>query len=287
MEPLKEIEDVIKKTLNATAATALHDRVLARLRQAQRHHDARTPALPEPVARRIIMRSTASKLAVAATVIVAAFIGIHQFSGTSGVAWAEVAAKVQASPGVIFRVKETGSDDPNDDWPDGYTLIRRASMHSRTDWYRLGQVRRTIFFNLETKQVIWLAHDARVYYRETLSDERARSIQGGGFTDPQEVVDRFVSGKHRKLGHKTIDGTLCEGIETIDEAVLGANFPVESFVGRLWVSVETGYPVLAECEFTTGDGRHHTTTADQFQWDVDLSAGNIEPEIPSDYRLME
>ncbi len=230
------------------------------------------------------------KLAVAAAIIAVVVLSLFEFlrgDGASGVVWAEVAEKVQASPGVIFRVKATGSEDPNDDWPNGYTMIRRAPMHSRTDWYRQGQVRRTIFFNLDTKQVIWLAHDAKVYYRETLSDERARSMQGGGFTDPQEVVDRFVSGRHRKLGHKTIDGILCEGIEATDEAVLGANFPVQSFVGRLWVTVETGYPVLAECEFATGDGGRHTVTADQFQWNVDLPPGEIEPEIPTDYRLME
>ena len=53
--------------------------------------------------------------------------------------------------------------------------------------------------------------------------------------------------------------------------------------GRLWVGVETGYPVLVEIEITTGEGGRHTSTLDQFQWNVDLPVEDVEPEIPADY----
>ena len=79
--------------------------------------------------------------------------------------------------------------------------------------------------------------------------------------------------EHRALGQKTIDGVLCEGIE--------ATGP-DGSTGRIWVAVETGYPVLVEIEGMKG-GIRTTGTMDQFRWNVDLSAEGVEPEIPAGY----
>ncbi|GEM_PF-4741758 len=69
---------------------------------------------------------------------------------------------------------------------------------------------------------------------------------------------------------ETIDGVLCEGIE--------AKGP-DGSTGRIWVAVQTGYPVLVEIEGVDGS----TGTMDQFRWNVDLSAEGVEPEIPAGY----
>ena len=112
---------------------------------------------------------------------------------------------------------------------------------------------------------------------------------GLGWTNPQGLINRGLTREHHKLGQKTIDGVLCEGIETNDAGDDVFKFPLKSFSGRLWVSVEAGYPVLLELEVIGGDDGniHHTTTLDQFQWNVDLSPEDVEPEIPADYRPLE
>jgi len=78
-----------------------------------------------------------------------------------------------------------------------------------------------------------------------LSDERswlvARAL--ARMMDPNSRVLRFLSCKHKELGQKTIAGVLCEGIETTDPAFHGGEHPPESLMARVWVSVETGYPV--------------------------------------------
>ena len=109
------------------------------------------------------------------------------------------------------------------------------------------------------------------------------------WTDAQALVSLCLSRECRELGEKTIDGVLCEGLETTDSSGFDWNFPVKSFVGRLWVSVQTGYPVLAEGEVTGGDegNLRQTATMDQFQWDLDFDESGIEPEIPSDYRCID
>jgi outer membrane lipoprotein-sorting protein len=88
----------------------------------------------------------------------------------------------------------------------------------------------------------------------------------------------------RKLGQKMIDGVLCEGLETTDSAFGVANFQVDSLVARVWVSVETGYPVLLEAEVVGDNGQLRITgVLDEFQWDVELDPSIFQPKIPPDY----
>ena len=57
----------------------------------------------------------------------------------------------------------------------------------------------------------------------------------------------------------------------------------------MWVSVDTGYPVLfessmsAEYQGTLGESEY---TMDQFQWDAELDPSLFEPNIPPDYTQM-
>ena len=226
-----------------------------------------------------------------AAIIIAVVLGLFEFISTdtgSGVVWAEVARKVEASLGVSFRVRETGSGKPNRDWPQGYSIVRRFSTFSCTDWYQADQIRRTVFIDWEARTAIWLKHDAKVFSKKTLTDELIRTPEEA-WTDPQALIGLLLSREYRELGRKTVDGVVCEGMETTDASGWRSNFQIKSFVGRMWVSVETGYPVLLEAEVSAGeDGNLHLTSmADQFQWKVDFAKSKIEPEIPSDYECID
>ena len=224
------------------------------------------------------MKSSITKLAAAAVIITAITLGLFEFIGTgssSGVVWAQVARNVEASPGVIWRLRGTGSRDPNDDWPNGYKITWRSASITRTDNYRGGQIYRTIYLNYDAKTVIWVAHDAKKYNKEAMSDEQVQRAQADKerWTDPRSLLKLCLSLEHHALGQRTIDGMLCEGIE--------ATGP-DGSTGRVWVGVETGYPVLVEIEGVDGS----TGTMDQFRWNVDLSAEGVEPEIPADYESL-
>ena len=136
--------------------------------------------------------------------------------------------------------------------------------------------------------MVWLAYDAKVYAREPMKEEAVQSQQSE-WMRPEDIINRFVSCEHEKLGTRTIDGVLCEGIGTTDPAVLGANYPVKTVIGRLWVNVTTGYPVLIEFEVAAGaDGSiRQTAFVDQFQWDVVFSPGEREISIPPDFRPLD
>ena len=281
MRPAENIERLIKN-LNDTTSARMDERVLGDVLRALEESE-KTSALTQPKIRRTIMKSPITKLAVAATVMVVIVLGLFEFIGdgnTSGVVWADVARKVQASRGGASRV--TGSSPGN---PEKCTLYRRSPTHYRADMYEGGVLKSTICADLEAKTKLWLAHDKKVWIREELSEQDAQSIRNEWMT-PENYVKRFLSGGYRQLGQRRIEGVLCEGVEVTDAAVFEAKGPIR---GELWVSVETGYPVLVRVEMTGGeDGQQRQVgVMDQLRWDAEYDESEFEVEIPSDYRFME
>jgi hypothetical protein len=279
MRSRRTTAQIIRGKLNFTLDSPLRDQLLARALREQEQSQETEPTVDRPAIRRMIMKNSMVKLGIAAVILAVLGIGIVEFlgtGGTSGVIWAQVAKNVEASPGVIWRVKPAGSRGPNDDWPNGYTITWRSPAVTRMDWYRQGQIRRTVYYNLDAKTRIWVAHDAKKYDKGTMSDEQVQKVRADKqrWTDPQGLLNLCLSVEHHALGQKTIDGVLCEGMEGTGP---------DGSTGRLWVGVETGYPVLAEIEGVDKGGIRHTGTVDQFRWNVDLSAEGIEPEIPAGY----
>jgi len=145
-------------------------------------------------------------------------------------------------------------------------------------------LKRTICVDLEAKTRLLLAHDAKVWFREELSEQDEQTIRDE-WTTPENYVKRFLSGGYRELGQRRIEGALCEGIEVTDAAVFQVNGPVR---GELWVSVETGYPVLVRVEMTGGeDGQQRqVVTVDQLRWNPENDESEFEVKIPPDYEQM-
>ncbi len=98
MDPIKSIERALRNKLNVTAGPALHDRVLARIRQAEAQSKESLPARHGPVTRRTIMRSPSMKWAVAAAAVVAVgtgLIGIWHQGGPTAYAFAQTVEAMQ------------------------------------------------------------------------------------------------------------------------------------------------------------------------------------------------
>jgi len=151
------------------------------------------------------------------------FVSLAQSGSKSGVVWAEVARKVQASRGVIFRTTEHIVPDPYDSGVD-FSMDHYSSTQSRVDKYKGGEISRTIYGNCNTKTAILVDHYHKSYVRMTLE-----KIMPDRFRmDPNSMVQRFLSCQHKELGQKVIDGVLCEGIETTDPAFYDGDHPPET-----------------------------------------------------------
>lgn len=285
MEPIDNIEEIIRNKLNATPASALHDHILAQVRQAQAQDDKTKSARNEPVLRRPIMKNPISKLAIAAAIIAAVVLGLFEFTSTdggSGVVWAEVAQKVQASPGVIYRSRSNRSDPK-------YSMHYLSPTQNREDVYENGGITISNFVDLEAMTGSSLIHMHKGYWRDVPLHEQ-NAHQHNQMTDPKWIVQSILSCEHTKLGRKTIEGVLCEGLETTDPAVLGGDLPVPAdqieLHMQLWVSVETNYPVLCEANAAAtiaGEAHSSEWVLDEYQWDVELDPSLFELNIPADY----
>jgi hypothetical protein len=280
---MKSAEDIKRYFQKATLSTNpdKHEAVFDKIRNAQDLSTTDTPVSHRFNKRRILMKSPITKLAVAAAVITVVVLGLFEFIGTdstSGVVWAEVAQKVRASRDVIFRSRDVAPDS-RDGGPD-YTMNYWSSTQARLNSYKGDKIIKTTYDDFNTKTVILVDHGHKSYVKMTFEQME----QDDFWRDPKSLVQRFLSHEHRELGRKTIEDMLCEGIETTDPAFDETDFPVDSLMARIWVSVETGYPVQFEVETVRNNGEIRIAiVVDQFQWDVELDESMFEPDIPSDY----
>ena len=231
------------------------------------------------------MKNPVARLAIAAAVVAAVLVGISLFRQSgSGVVWAEVAQKVQASRGLICRRIMTRSNRPGEV---DYRMIYECPTHSRTDQYEANQITWSRYCDYSARTMVRIEHDNRRYFCHTISEQEVQEHRDE--ISPKVWAQKFLSSECRKLGQKMIDGILCEGLETTDQAVIGeSDPPVDNPMLQLWVSVETGYPVLLEGNAVrqADDSVRIEVVLDQFQWDVELDPSEFEPSIPSDYESM-
>jgi hypothetical protein len=291
MRPAEEIKKLIKN-LNDLTSARMDERVLGDVLRALEESE-KTSALTQPNIRRTIMKSSITKLAAAAVIITAITLGLFEFIGTektSGVVWADVAQKVQASRGNVVRCRETSSFQSNED---DYSIKYFSPTHSRTDTYKGGQITQTYYKDLETKTSTFVNHTHKHYMSRTFTPSKGGFLEKhGDWMNAEYLVQTILSCEHRILGQKAIDGVLCEGIETTDPACLGplpgpvSRLDVEM---RLWVDARTNYPVLFEVKIhaeAEGKTMSSECVMDQFQWDMELDPSIFEPNIPPDYKDM-
>jgi hypothetical protein len=283
MRSNEDFEDIVKKDLDVRASDGTHERMRRAVLDAHGPSQTNTSARSPIIARSMIMKNPIVKLAVAAAVIAVIGLGTLEFLGTgskSGVVWAEVAQKVNASRGLIYR-----ESHPNGPDAAVYFLFYDSPTHGRTDMYQEGQLVRSVYGNYGTRDMLIIHHRDRFYGHHPMDDRDVQDHERQMHL--RDWVEGILSRQHTNLGRKTIEGVLCEGIETKYPIFGDMNSPAENSARRVWVSVEGGYPLRCEGGTLGDDGKLRVETVlDQFQWDVELEASQFEPEIPTDYEQM-
>jgi hypothetical protein len=291
MRPANNVNELIKK-LKLKASADLDKRVHDDISRALAKSEKTESAVIKSNIRRTIMKSPIVKSAAAAVIIVLVVLGLFEFIGTektSGVVWAEVVKKVGASRGLIVRC--TGLSPSSED---DYSITYTSPTYCRKDFYKDGRIIRTGYVDFTASDTATLTdvfHKLKLHVTTTYKkSENGLFLEWrDNWTNPGFLVQAILSAEHNTLGRKTIEGVLCEGIETTDPACFGPlpgevrNLQAEF---RLWVSVETRYPVLYESKMSAeheGQVWESESVMDQFQWDVELDPDIFEPNIPPDY----
>ncbi len=286
-----KLEDIVRKDLDVRASDGTYDRMRNIVLSA--HGPARTTesAATLILTRRTIMRNPITKLAVAAAILVAIGLGVSIFITTgsySGVVWAQVADRVDASGGFIFRTRSiyryADQDQPHEFSTMTYQSPRYGIRMEGIEGPRIDS-----YVSFEEGTQVSLFHDTKQYTRQNLPSQPAGAeadLPAGARA--RDMVRQFTAGDYKELGRRTIDGVPAEGIETQHVPGGGGNFQVDSETAQLWVSVETGYPVLLEIHVVGNNGTLQVEMImDQFQWDVELDPSQFKTVIPPDYQLLE
>jgi hypothetical protein len=236
---------------------------------------------------RTIMKNPITKLTAAAVIVVTILVGINQLVGSPGsVAWGEVVRNIEASPGFIFRLRQTYIREETGTIEVNMMVYGSAQYGVRQDGYNDEDVTVQIYALLSDGAMTAVDHRNRTYSRRALADDALAEIKN---MDPKEAISEYLSDEYIKLGRKTIEGVEAEGIEIDREpSEAKANFQVDSCIIQLWVAVDTGLPVLIEVETVGKNGTLEVhTIQDNFQWDVELDASEFKPNIPEDYTKMD
>ena len=286
-------ENIVRKDLDVRASDATYDRMRGIVLDA--HGPSRkTESAATPIfARRTIMRNPIVKLAAAAVVLVALGLGVFEFVSTgsnSGVVWAEVARRVDASSGFIYHTHQTQTQAGMDRPMELHMINYECPGHgSRCEGYDGDRLTMNGYVSYDESVQVILLHDMKGYTRRTLPPlPSGAEAQMDGGAAPGAMVRQFTSGDYKKLGRRTIDGVEAEGIEVENPLGFGGNFEVDSHTAQLWVSVETGYPVLIESNVVGNNGTLQIKMVmDQFQWNVEFDPSEFKTVIPPDYQLLD
>ncbi len=243
--------------------------------------------------RRIVMARPIMKLAVAAAVIIAVSLGIHFFTGqgpsVTCCAWAEIADRVEQIQAYICRTHITQSGGPLPEGTQDMEMETYASSEYgfRIDTFTDGNLSMRMYMKPEEKLMVTVVPQAKQYMRMLMDDEQLDDWRRQS-QDPRYMVTGFVSDEYAELGKDTIGGIEVKGIEMVNPQAFQGVY--DSFVGRLWVDVETELPVRmeTEAEIVVGEEQiQQTMVMDGFEWHVDLGPEVFEPNIPDDYKLIE
>ena len=278
MKTRGNIEELIKKWRVAPRAE-MHERNLADLLESHTKNKETKSVVPQPNLWRIIMNNKLIKLAAVVVIIIAVFIGINQFDGSvdmTGVAWADVAETVSQIYTFTYHTTQIGKDERTN-----YESITYVSgSKRRIDVYHSGKVIMVNYVIPEEQTMIVIMPAGKKYQRMQLKKEDLDELNRKA--DPREFVQRFMLSSHKKLGRKTINGILTEGIEATDTTLVDGD-PLRALSGKLWVDIETNLPVFLEAEVLFENGPQQTIIVDELQWNIELDDSEFVPNIPDDY----
>jgi hypothetical protein len=250
---------------------------------------------------RIIMRSPLTKLAAAAVVVIACWIGLSLWRTTgSGIALADVLAQIEKVKSARSQVsyKITGGN-PNK--PDNVEM-RHTSLTSREygckysielldpngEWIQVSER----YFSPQKKTEIFIYPTEKICMCQELEDAQVEKIQQEENTarDPFGFLKEVLNNKYESLGRSTIDGVEVAGFRITDPnwfINIGKNQQVDY---KIWADVKTllpvRYDILASAEVDKmGDRVTHHFVIHNFQWDVPVAAADFEPPISDGYTV--
>ncbi len=274
----------------ALAQTSVEDNVMNRI---LREQNARLKSAAQVGTglriRRLIMKSSLVKIAAVAALVAVALGAWSLWSGTeSGVALADVLAKVQQVRAVMYRMDShtkvtmagMGATEVNMEmtWliSDDYGM--RLDTRS-TDPTTRQVMEQQMYLQPEQKVMIMLDPAKKQYARMPLGEEvfKAKKKETN---DPRMMIQQLLGCQYTNLGTTVLNGIEVQGFQSTDPAFIGGKGDVDI---KVWVDVKTQFPFRVDMALKMSDEVETQSTIRDFQWNVPVSAAEFTPVIPPDY----
>jgi outer membrane lipoprotein-sorting protein len=237
--------------------------------------------------RKHVMLGKCSKYAAAVAVVIIV-IGLWQYfdgKNSGGVAWADVAQKMDQIKTFTYREQMVDPDkQASSDLTGGkYTKVYWSADNGwRSDLYLNEELFYSVFTPYSAGEYTVILWALKKYDHKPITPDK--------MTNFYDAFKRFMSivqaGDYTALGRDEIDGHVVEGVEFAVKR-FDSNAP-EDFLARLWVDVQAEMPVRMEVECKKpGSDTTMTMVHDQFEWNPQLDADLFQPVIPPDYTVME
>jgi hypothetical protein len=250
---------------------------------------------------RRVMENKMTRYSVAATILAAVTVVLFgPFGSRHAVVLAKVAQRLNETRTIMHKEKRLawwpGQDKPffqGEVWKYISTDVGfmeemyDSDGHLEHRAYVLKEGQMVVVFP-QSKRYIKLPAQGRIY------DELLK------MSSPSGMINYFTAAPYTKLGRSRVAGVDAEGFESdnIDffwlMDYIKYLFPIENLSARLWVDARTSLPVEIEMKMDAGPGfmngfknLHAEFTAYDFEWDVPLPEGILNPNIPADYTRID
>jgi len=268
----------------------VHDDISRSLAESEKNQSAHA----QPNIRRIIMKSPKLKLAAAAVIVIAAFVGVYTPFGPSGVALAQVLEKVEQARAFMYKMNmritaSMGENMPAIDLDMEMTIIISNDFGIKTETITVDgntgeKSTQTAYVIPHEGIAVTLIPDKKKYMQmEFDADWLAKMKQQNN--DPREIIKRMMGSEYTELGRSVVDGVEVDGFQTTDPTVIGG--VAENVTLTLWVDAESWLPVRSEIEAKKGDQMQVHVVVSEFNWDLPVTADDFKPVIPDDFEPMD
>lgn len=263
MRPADNINQLIKK-LHLKASADLDKRVHDKISNAPAKLSRKESAVTQPNIWSNIMKNPMIKLAAAAVIIIAAFIGINQFDN-SGVVWAQVVEQLSNHTKYKCRqrvVREQGPEYPT-------MQIYHLNLQQR---------RQEVEDENGTIHIIDMRGEDAITVELDPTHKKATVTELIGFgprKDPDiiEMVKQFEQESTERLGTKKVNGKVLQGFK---------HQPNEYNDFTVWVDPGTKLPVEIELKHPQ---MGQTIFMDEFEFDFELDPSAFSTDVPDDYEV--
>ena len=261
--------------------------------EALKHHSpaARTKVLSIG---RIIMKSSITKLAAAAVIIIAILAGLPFITtNPQGIALADVLEKIEQTHAYMYTVemKVTGSMLPSAQEQIETTIVSddygRKSYLELTDPNTGKTTTQESYILPEQKMIVTIMLEKKQYNRMPFGEEFIAIIKQQD-NDPREIIKKIMACEYTELGRSVIDGVEVQGFRTTDPASLSASSASDgdptSTELTLWVDAENWLPFRSERDIKYGEKKQISSATYDYRWNVPVQASDFEPVIPEDFK---